>query len=66
MASLRFDPKANALYVRIAEGRVAETEPLNDSMFVDLDGDGRVLGIEVILPKDLPKRMTKKIAEAIA
>lgn len=37
MVSLRFDSKANALYMKIAEGRVSETEPLNDGVFVDLD-----------------------------
>ncbi len=66
MASLRFDSKANALYIKIAEGIVSETDPLNDSVFIDLDKEGKVLGIEVVLPKNVSKKTVEKIAQAIA
>ena len=66
MVSLRFDSKANALYMKIAEGRVSETEPLNDGVFIDLDEGGKILGIEIILPKNLSKKMVEKIAQAVA
>ena len=45
-------------------GKVVRTEPLNDSVFVYLDETGRLVGIEVILPKDLPAEMVRKIAAA--
>jgi len=66
LVSLRFDSKANALYMKIAEGRVSETEPLNDGVFIDLDEGGKILGIEIILPKNLSKKMVEKIAQAVA
>ena len=64
MASLKYDPSSKALYVRIRAGKVTETEPLNDSVFMDLDGAGRLVGIEVILPKELPAEVAKKIVAA--
>ena len=64
MASLKYDASSKALYVRIRAGKVAETEPLNDSVFMDLDGAGRLLWIEVILPKELPAEVVKKITAA--
>jgi uncharacterized protein YuzE len=64
LASLKYDPSSKALYVRIRAGKVAETEPLNDSVFMDLDRAGRLVGIEVILPKELSAEVTKKIVAA--
>ena len=64
MASLKYDTSAKALYVGVRRGKVVRTEPLNDSVFVDLDETGRLVGIEVILPKDLPAEMVRKIAAA--
>ncbi len=64
MASLKYDPSSKALYVKIREGKVAETEPLNDSVFMDLDRAGRLVGIEVILPKELSAEISKKLTAA--
>jgi len=64
LASLKYDPSSKALYVRIRAGKVAETEPLNDSVFMDLDGAGRLVGIEVILPKELPPEVAQKLVAA--
>ncbi|RLG53242.1 MAG: DUF2283 domain-containing protein [Thermoproteota archaeon] len=63
MVSLEFDPSVNALYVRIREGKVASTEPLADNVVVDLDEEGRVLGIEVLLP--LSEELKRKMVEAL-
>ncbi len=64
MGSLKYDASTKALYVRVRAGKVAETEPLNDSVFIDLDRTGRLVGIEVILPKELPVEVVEKIAAA--
>ncbi len=50
--------------MRIRAGKVTETEPLNDSVFMDLDKSGRLLGIEVILPKELSPEVAKKLTAA--
>ena len=36
MVSLEYDPSCNALYIRIKTGKVAESEPLSNSLIVDL------------------------------
>lgn len=64
MASLKYDATAKAFYVRVKNGIAAETEPLSDSVFLDLDASGQLLGIEVVLPKDLPQEIIGKIDRA--
>jgi uncharacterized protein YuzE len=42
------DKDTGATYLRLRSGVVARTEELSDSIFVDYDQDGRVLGIEYL------------------
>ncbi len=51
MASVDFDPKVNVMYIRLKEGKVEESEPLADNIIVDIDEEGEIVGIEVLLPK---------------
>ena len=51
MVSVEFDPGVNAMFIRFKDGKVAESEPLADNIIVDLDEDGEVVGIEILLPK---------------
>jgi uncharacterized protein YuzE len=46
-----FDKEADAAYIyfkEIGSGEVAQTISLNDSVNVDLDKNGKVLGIEIL------------------
>jgi uncharacterized protein YuzE len=62
MVSVEFDPEANAIYIRIKRGEIEVSEPLSDDIIVDLDKNGEVLGIEVLLPKsDIVKRISLPI-----
>ena len=65
MASLEFDEEVNALYVRLRKGKVSSTEPLADNMSVDLDNDGKVLGLEVLLPQEIREEIKAQIRKAI-
>ncbi|MBI4287875.1 MAG: DUF2283 domain-containing protein [Chloroflexi bacterium] len=49
---LTVDPEADALYLKLKEGKVAKTEELADGIIVDLDEAGAVLGIEVLWLSD--------------
>ena len=55
---IKLDKDADAAYVyfkEISKGEVDKTICLNDSISVDLDKDGRTLGIEIIdASKNLP------------
>ena len=61
MDSLKYDERAKALYLKLSERKVAETEPVNDSIFFDLAEDGSLVGIEVIIPRDMPEEKVKKL-----
>jgi uncharacterized protein YuzE len=43
-----YDKEANALYVRLSESAIAETEELRPGLIVDFDKEGRIVGFEVL------------------
>lgn len=45
---VRYDPKADAMYIRLSASEVAETRQLSDDVAADFDSDGRLLGIEIL------------------
>lgn len=59
MASITFDRKANAMYVRVnkEKKKIKETISLGDDGFIDVDENGQIIGIEVLLPKTMPKEV---------
>ncbi len=51
MVSVKFDPEVSAMFIRFKKGKVVESEPLADNVVVDLDENGEVIGIEILLPE---------------
>jgi len=55
---ITIDKEANAVYIyfkKISPGEVVKTISLNDSINIDLDAEGRTLGIEILdASKNLP------------
>ncbi len=45
---ITYDKVANAAYMTLRKGRVAKTVEMSDSVIIDLDGKGRMLGIEML------------------
>ena len=45
---VRFDQQADALYVRLDESPVAESEEVRPGVVLDLDERGEVVGIEIL------------------
>ena len=45
--TIRYDSDADALYIRIREGKVLESDEVEDRIIVDYDEKGNVVGIEV-------------------
>lgn len=43
-----YDPQADALYIRMASGKVAETEEVRPGLMLDYDENGKILGIEML------------------
>ena len=60
---ITFDREADAVYIylkEISQGEVDNTISLNDSINIDLDKDGKALGIEVLnATKNLPPSTLK-------
>ena len=52
---LRYDPKVDAIYIELAKGRYSKTKKISDSILVDEDSKGKVLGIEIL---DAKKNIT--------
>lgn len=61
--NITFDKEADAAYIyfkEIAEGEVASTISLNESVNIDLDANGKTLGIEILdASKNLPLNALK-------
>lgn len=45
---IEYDPKADAMYIRLAAGVVADSDEVRPGVVLDFDADGKVLGIEML------------------
>ena len=63
MASLEFDRKVDALYLRLRKGKVSSSEPLADNMLVDLDSKKRIIGLELLLPPNVRKEIKAQLVQ---
>jgi uncharacterized protein YuzE len=64
--TIEIDEDAKALYFRLKHGEIAETleYPKAREVFLDLNEQGQLLGIEVLDPRNLDMRLVfKDIAE---
>jgi uncharacterized protein YuzE len=47
MIDMTYDPEADAVYMRLSRGKVAQTAEAGPFIY-DVDAEGRVLGIEIL------------------
>jgi len=45
---INYSHDANALYIRLKETEIANTEEIADDIIMDYDRDGNVIGIEIL------------------
>ncbi|MCS7385801.1 MAG: DUF2283 domain-containing protein [archaeon GB-1867-005] len=45
---ISLDEEAGALYIKLKNGKIAKTLESEDLMLIDLDDEGKVIGIEVL------------------
>ncbi|MDO8623763.1 MAG: DUF2283 domain-containing protein [bacterium] len=63
---ITYDKIANAAYMTLRKGKVAKTVEMSDSVIVDLDKKGHMLGIEMLdASNQLPSGAGKKILSGI-
>ena len=49
---LRYDSKIDAIYIELAKGKYSKTKKVSDSILVDEDAKGKILGIEILDAKE--------------
>lgn len=45
---IEYDPEVDALYVRLADSKIIESEEVKPGIVLDFDVDGNVVGLEVL------------------
>jgi len=45
---ISYDPKVDAMYIKLAKGKYDSTRKISDVILVDEDRGGKVLGIEIL------------------
>jgi uncharacterized protein YuzE len=45
---ITYDPKADALYIKLRRSAPADSRDLEEGVTADLDADGHVIGIEIL------------------
>ena len=61
---IEYDPKADAMYIRLIVGTVAESDEVRPGVVFDFDAAGRVLGIEMLdvsLRTDNPRELAMEV-----
>ena len=61
---IEYDPKADAMYIRLKAGTVAETDEVRPGVVLDFDAEGKVLGIEMLdvsLRTDNPRELAMEL-----
>jgi uncharacterized protein YuzE len=62
---MTYDPAADALMLRLSEAPIEESEEVAPNVVLDFDGEGRVVGVEVLFVSDLPDANPMELAYRI-
>ena len=62
---ITFDKEADAVYIEFSSGEFASNKKIDDDTIIDLDKDGKILGIEILsvskrIPQDFLSDITVK------
>jgi len=49
---IRYDPEADAMYIKFREATVDHTKEIDENTIVDFDETGKVIGIEILFVKE--------------
>lgn len=48
-----YDPQADAIYIRLRDGKVDDTREVSRYIYVDVDQSGMLLGLEILFAKHI-------------
>lgn len=46
--TIQYDRVADAVYMKLADTKVAKTMEINDNLIIDLDSEGKMIGVEIL------------------
>ena len=53
---ITYDPETDTLSIQLKEAHICESDELQDGVIADLDGDGNIIGLEIL---DASNRVTE-------
>ena len=62
---IEYDQKADAIYIRLSIGKIADTDEVRPNVFLDTDAHGRVLGIEMLAVSELTDKPNELALEVL-
>lgn len=64
---LHFDPEADALYLRLDDSAIVESEEVQPGVILDFDADNQVVGVEILnVAKRVPAANLRQIQFKVA
>ena len=61
--TITYDPLANAVYIKLGDAKVHKTVEFAPEIFIDLDRDKKILGVELLRPgRIIVRKQMNKIA----
>ena len=49
---IRYDPDADAMYIRLTDEEIDKTRKIDDNTILDYDKNGQLVGIEILFVKE--------------
>ena len=49
---ISYDKEADAMYIRLREGKVDHTKEIDENTIIDFNKEGQVIGIEILFVKE--------------
>ena len=62
---IRYDKDADAMYIKIRDGKIDRTKKIDDNTLLDVDKDGNLLGIELLFVKERNPNFLKEFKSEI-
>ncbi len=58
---IRYDPKADAMYIKLADKPIAKTKEVDKNTIMDFDASGNLVGIELLFVRERNPTLLKEL-----
>ena len=63
---IRYDPSVDALYIRLLEGEIKQSDEISEGIILDYDAAGKAMGIEILDASSVLGGREMKVEIAVA